>query len=69
MPRYRVCVQQYVEETAVLEITAATPDIAAEMAGKRLRAGDIDNWQAGDDITNQAVYAVLDENRDIVWER
>jgi hypothetical protein len=69
MAKFKVCVQQYVEETAVLEIDAETPEDAVAIGRQMLSDGDIDNWGDGDDTMHQDVYVVLDANRDIVWER
>lgn len=69
MPRFKVCVQQYVEETAEIEIDADTPEEAMRKGEKMLADGDVDSWGAGDDITDREVYAVLDAGGGMVWER
>lgn len=69
MPKFKICVQQFVEETAALEIEADTAEQAVAIAERKLSAGEIDNWSAGDDITDREVYAILDKHGDAVWER
>jgi hypothetical protein len=74
MPKFKVCVQQYVEETAIVEIEADTLELARVAVVDKLRDGDITNWEPGDDILTDSsgfggVYAVKDENDELVWER
>jgi hypothetical protein len=67
--RFKVCVQQYVEETAAIYVDAVDPNAAVAIADQKLADGDVDNWQAGDDFKDREVYAVLDNRGDSVWER
>ncbi|MCK1543327.1 hypothetical protein IVB12_15535 [Bradyrhizobium sp. 179] len=75
MPMFKVCVQQYVEETAVVEIEAGTAEKARQVAERMLRDGLIEDWQDGDDVLQDGnlgyggVYAVKDEGDVVVWER
>lgn len=69
MPKFKVCVQQYVEEIAHVMVEAETPEKAVEIAEQKLADGDIDNWRDGDDIIQAEAYAVLDETGESVWDR
>lgn len=65
MPKYRVCLQQYVEQIAVVEVEAETPEKAKALA---LDDADKATWTAGDDAYDVDCYAVM-RGADIVWER
>lgn len=67
---YRVCVQQYVEQTAVLEIKAGSIAEARGKAFIMMQEGDI-SWTPGDDIYGLDVYYVEDISSDDgeIWER
>lgn len=69
MPKFKVLVQQYVEEQATLEIEAATAEEAMVKGHDMLRNGEVEDWHDGDDIKDDEVYSVLDANDNIVWER
>jgi len=69
MPKFKVCVQQYVEETAFVMIEADTPELAMARGEAMLRDGTVEDWGAGDDIKDESVYAVLDMDDNMVWER
>ena len=68
MPTFRVHVQQYVEETATIEIEAATADEAAAKYNAAPHDFDPD-WSDGDDIINREAYAVTDSRGDHLWDR
>ena len=55
--KYRVLLQQYVEQVAAMEIEADTPEDAKDEA--LLRAAEAD-WGAGDDAMDVECYAVMD---------
>jgi len=63
--KYRVLLQQYVEQVATIEIEADTPEAAKDEA--LLRGAEAD-WGAGDDAMDVECYAVMD-GADMVWER
>lgn len=69
LPVFRVCVQQYVEETAVVEVEAIDLDAAMAEAKRRLDAGEVENWAPGDDTTGREIYAVFDHRGDDLWSR
>lgn len=74
MPKFKVCVHQYVEEIGSVTVFAETPEKAVEIAEQELADGNICNWQDGDDVIKSGdyggVYAVLDHRgNDVVWER
>jgi hypothetical protein len=69
MPKFKVCVQQYVEEIASIWIVADTPEKAVALAEQELADGNVDAWHDGDDIKDRDVYAVLDASGNSVWER
>lgn len=66
MPKFKVCVQQYVEMIASVVVEAATPEEAADMV-EQDGASEFD-WQDGDDAEDMRVYAVLDESGEAVLE-
>jgi len=63
--KYRVLLQQYVEQVASMEIEADTPEDAKDEA--LLRGAEAD-WGPGDDAMDVECYAVMD-GADMVWER
>jgi len=74
--KFKVFVQQYVEEIAELKIEAATPEEAAEIAKEMHRKGEIEMWRDGDDVVagaaakvDEGVYLVEDNAGQEVWER
>lgn len=70
MPKFRVLVQQYVEQVGHAEIEAATPEEAKQKAkdmGLYEACGD--TWREGDDAYTAEVYSVLDAAGHVVWER
>jgi hypothetical protein len=66
MPKFKVFLQQYVEQVAVLEIEADDPQEARDLALNRASEA---NWQDGDDMYAADVYCVKDMNNNEVWER
>lgn len=71
MPKFKVHVQQYVEETATIEVEAEDAGMAAQVARKMMRSDEADDieWGDGDDVIHQDIYAVHDGNGNVVWER
>jgi hypothetical protein len=68
MPKYRVLVQRYVEETAAIEVDAPDVDEARDIATYTMRFNPKHvSWGEGDDITGEDVYAVL-LGDEMVWE-
>ncbi len=63
--KYRVLLQQYVEQTASIEIEADTPEDAKDIALNRAAEAE---WGPGDDAYDVDCYAVMD-GAGIVWER
>lgn len=68
MPMFKVCVQQYVEETAIVEVEAKNAAEAEDLVDQMLRDGDVDGWEDGDDIIDRRVYSILDEAGNVVEE-
>lgn len=68
MPMFKVCVQQYVEETALVEVEAKNAAEATDLVDQMLRDGDVDGWEDGDDIIDRRVYSILDEAGNVVEE-
>lgn len=68
MPKFKVCVQQFVEQIGVVEIEAATPEDAVQ-AYKGDRTGHDVVWQQGEDTQPSDAYAVMDATGATVWER
>jgi hypothetical protein len=66
--RYKVLVQQYVEETAEVWVEAEGVDDAIEAAMTKVRDGEV-AWGEGDDVADRAAYAVYDHEEQLVWER
>jgi hypothetical protein len=72
MPKYRVLVQQYVEQVGEFEIEADTLEDAedkASMADLYFAVRDGSGWREGDDCYKAEMYAIMDESGDLVWER
>lgn len=65
-PLFKVLVQQYVEETAEIEVRANTIEEARDIALKLAPEAD---WEDGNDSYAAAVYAVKNEDDQIIWER
>lgn len=68
MPKFRVHVQQYVEETATVIIEADTPEAAAAKYNDAPHDFEPD-WSDGDNIIDREAYSVTDKRGDILWER
>lgn len=66
MPRFRVHLQQYVEEIATITVEASSPEEARTIALDR--ASDA-IWSDGDDAYAAEAYAVRNSLGDLVWER
>ena len=64
MPKFTVYLQQYVEQTASLEIEA---DSAEEARDKALSNAPSADWDLGDDAYAAEVYRI--EEIKTVWER
>ena len=68
--KYRVLMQQYVEQVAAIDIEADTPEEARDLALNRAASAE---WGPGDDAYDVDVYAVtvpvMDGVAAIVWER
>lgn len=47
MPKFKVCVQRYVEETASVIVEAETPEQAMQQGDLLLHRGDIESWTEG----------------------
>ena len=65
MPKYKVYLQQYVEQIAEVEVEADDPDEAIWLATKNTSLID---WSEGDDAYDAEAYAVY-ANGMLVWER
>lgn len=68
MPKFRVCVQQFVEEVGSVLIDAPTAEEAAKAYNDDPGSFDVD-WSDGDDINGQEAYCVQDRQRNTLWER
>lgn len=66
MAKFQVCIQQYVEKIATVEVEANTAEDAATLA--KLEGGARAAWTDGDDSYSIAVYAVMQGDK-VVWER
>lgn len=69
MTKFKVCLQHYVEKVATVEIEAGTPEEAKEKGWALAANPPGVKWGKGDDATEIEVYAVLDTDGEIVWER
>ncbi|MBY0560059.1 hypothetical protein [Hyphomicrobium sp.] len=51
MPKYKVTIQQFVEEVAEVTITAASPEEAMQLAQEGVDDGSLDiDWSDGSDV-------------------
>lgn len=66
MPKFKVYLQQYVEEIAVMQIEATDEDEARAIAKTKAPEAD---WQDGGDSHSVDVYQVADAGGKIVWSR
>ena len=66
---FKVFVQRYLEETAVITVTASDCQAAREEAERIARDDDSVEWGPGDDMTGPEAYQVNDDNGAEVWER
>lgn len=66
MPRFQVCLQQYVEQVTSVEIEAEDEQDAKD---KALAMADTFEWKTGDDAYDVEAYAILDADGAVVWER
>jgi hypothetical protein len=66
MAKFTVHLQQYVEQVATLEIEAATPEEARDIA---ITSAPSATWTEGDDAEKASVFAVHDTAGNLVWER
>ncbi len=64
----RVCLQQYVEQIATVDVAASNPEEAVKLALEG-DPGVTADWGPGDDAETVQVYAVLDRDNQPVWER
>jgi len=69
MAIFKVHVSQYVEETAVLEVEAATVEDAHVAAKDFLLDGGEVEWEDGDDILPPTVDRIDSEENETLWER
>jgi hypothetical protein len=67
MPKFKVLVQKYVEETAVVEIEAETAAQAAELYNAEPYDYET-KWEPGDDEERPEAYAVK-QGDELIWER
>jgi hypothetical protein len=68
MPKFIVKCQQYVEETAEIEVEADTPEAARQLVLDQDLMMDAD-WQDGSDSYEAEIYLVVDEENNTVWDR
>jgi hypothetical protein len=75
MPKFKIHLQQYVEETAVVEIESDTIEWAVAKAEQMVEEGDVD-WSDGDDVIRGAAacigspaYSAHGVDNDETWER
>ncbi|MBB4017597.1 hypothetical protein GGR16_002631 [Chelatococcus caeni] len=66
MPKFKVQLQQYVEQVAEIEVEAPDHEEARRLALLRAESAE---WQPGDDAYSADAYSVLDEHGRLVWER
>ena len=65
---FQVCVQQYVERVAQIEVEAFSEEEARELAMEPHRRESA-RWEEGDDAYDAEVYAVLDGTGLEIWSR
>ena len=68
MPKFKVCLQQYVEKTTAIEIEAKTVHDAICLAVDKAESNEV-KWEDGDDSENVSCYCVMDAAGNIVYER
>lgn len=68
MVSWKVHVSQFVEETAVLTIEAASLADAIAAAQRMLDEGDDIDWQDGSDVMAVSVDQVTDMDNETLWE-
>lgn len=66
MAKYKVHLQQYIEQVTTIEVEANNQNEAVMLAKNRCHDAQ---WKQGDDAYNCACYAVSDANDNIIWER
>ena len=64
--KFRVHLQQYVEEIATIEVEAVDEDEARAIAKRNAHKAA---WEPGEDAYSAEVYAVCDEHGHLVWGR
>ena len=73
MPTSRMLVQQYVEQTAVVEVEAESEEAAEAMIGateRGIECGDMaPAWEEGEDVIDVAVYAIQTADGEEFWTR
>jgi hypothetical protein len=69
MAIFRVHVSQYVEETAVLEVEAATMEDAHASTKDFLIEGGEVEWEDGSDVLPATVDRIDNEQDETLWER
>ena len=68
--KYQVCLQQYVEQTAMVTVFAASIEDAIKVAEEKMRSDNFSiDWSEGDDAIDQEAYAVRDSTGEVIWER
>lgn len=68
MAKFKVCIQQYVEMIAEIEVEAETPEAALRLAYDA-DPGVTAVWEHGDDALDVEAWCVLDAKGETVWER
>lgn len=70
MPKFKVHVQQYVEEVATVEIDAETAEEAVAKVEQGVWSGAIEpDWRDGDDAQRAEAYSAHDAKDNVVWQR
>lgn len=64
--KFRVHLQQFVEEIGTIEVEAVDEDEARAIAKRDAHKAA---WEPGEDAYSAEVYAVRDEHGHLVWER
>jgi hypothetical protein len=66
MAKFKVYLQQYVEQIATVEIEAIDENDAISKAKD---AADFATWEPGDDAYSVEAYGVANASGEMVWER
>ena len=71
MSKFKVCLTRMVEETVAVEVDARDIQSAIIQVHMMMGDGRVNDleWEEGDTMYDQDIYAVLDAAGEVVWER